>query len=58
MPSIPSNPLSSEQHPLIGWMRGTVVVEPGVDLTKPADPRWGEVADADRTSDNLKDRER
>ncbi|MGH8513738.1 MAG: DUF7662 domain-containing protein [Gammaproteobacteria bacterium] len=35
-------------HPLIGWMKGTVRVSPGVDLTKPADPEWGRRAWADR----------
>ncbi len=32
------------KHPLIGWMKGTVTIAPGVDLTEPADPKWGEVA--------------
>jgi hypothetical protein len=58
MPNDPSKPSSSEQHPLIGWMRGTVIVEPGVDLTEPADPRWGQVAYGDRTRDDFKDRKR
>jgi|SRR5688572_25066028 hypothetical protein len=35
-------------HPLIGWMKGTVRVAPGVDLTEPADPEWGGRAWADR----------
>jgi hypothetical protein len=26
---------------LIGWMKGTVTIAPGVDLTEPADPEWG-----------------
>jgi hypothetical protein len=29
-------------HPLIGWLKGTVHIAPGVDLTEPADPEWGE----------------
>jgi aspartyl-tRNA(Asn)/glutamyl-tRNA(Gln) amidotransferase subunit A len=28
-------------HPFVGWMKGTVQVAPGVDLTDPADPDWG-----------------
>jgi len=28
-------------HPLVGWMKGTVRIPPGVDLTEPADPEWG-----------------
>jgi len=34
----------STRHPLIGWMKGTVRIAPGVDLTQPADPEWGERA--------------
>jgi hypothetical protein len=34
----------SSVHPLIGWMKGTVQIAPGVDLTQPADPDWGERA--------------
>ena len=30
----------SPQHPLFGWLKGTVRVPPGVDLTEPADPEW------------------
>jgi hypothetical protein len=35
---------SSTRHPLIGWMKGTARIAPGVDLTEPADPEWGERA--------------
>jgi hypothetical protein len=38
----------SGSHPLIGWMKGTVRVAPGVDLTAPADPEWGQRAWAER----------
>jgi hypothetical protein len=38
----------SKRHPLIGWMKGTVRIAPGVDLTEPADPEWGERAWGDR----------
>lgn len=31
-------------HPLIGSMKGTVTIAPGVDLTEPADPEWGRIA--------------
>ena len=41
--------LTAGQHPLIGWMKGTLAVAPGVDLTKPAEPEWGEVAYGDRS---------
>lgn len=32
------------RHPLIGWLKGTVTIAPGVDLTEPVDPRWSEMA--------------
>jgi hypothetical protein len=35
-------------HPLIGWLKGTVQVAPGVDLSAPADPEWGDHVWADR----------
>jgi hypothetical protein len=37
------------RHPLIGWMKGTLTIADGVDLTQPADPEWGEAASGDRT---------
>jgi hypothetical protein len=37
-------PATSKRHPLFGFMKGTVRVAPGVDLTEPADPEWGERA--------------
>ena len=38
----------SERHPLIGWMKGSVSIAPGVDLTEPADPEWGDRAWGDQ----------
>ena len=38
----------SKRHPLIGWMKGTVRIAPGADLTEPADPEWGERAWGDQ----------
>ena len=37
----PPSDKAPEQHPLIGCLKGTVQVGPGVDLTEPADPEWG-----------------
>ncbi|MCC6981706.1 MAG: hypothetical protein IT535_00395 [Bauldia sp.] len=31
------------KHPLLGSLKGTIAVLPGVDLTEPADPDWGKV---------------
>jgi hypothetical protein len=46
----PSVEVTTEnRHPLIGWMKGTLTIAAGVDLTQPADPEWGEAAYGDRT---------
>jgi hypothetical protein len=39
---------TENRHPLIGWMKGTLTIAEGVDVTQPADPEWGEAADGDR----------
>ena len=31
-----------KRHPIIGCLKGTVKIAPGVDLTEPADPEWGD----------------
>ena len=33
------------QHPMVGALRGSVVVADGVDLTAPADPDWANAYD-------------
>jgi hypothetical protein len=48
----PPNGEDKSKHPLIGWMKGTVTIAPGVDLTEPADPKWGEVAYGDGSWDD------
>lgn len=40
----PGGSEQSRDHPLIGWMKGTVTIMPGVDLTEPADPDWADIA--------------
>ena len=40
---------TQDRHPLIGWMKGTLTITEGVDLTQPADPEWGEAAYGDGT---------
>lgn len=42
--------LTKDRHPLIGWMKGSLTIADGVDLTQPADPEWGEAAYGDRMS--------
>lgn len=39
-----SSTASPRRHPLLGWLKGTVTIAPGTDLTQPADPNWGEAA--------------
>jgi hypothetical protein len=53
-PAHDQTPPVSGRHPLIGWMKGTVTIAPGVDLTEPADPEWGEVAYGDKSWDDPK----
>jgi len=31
-----------KRHPLLGALKGLVQIMPGTDLTKPADPNWGD----------------
>jgi hypothetical protein len=42
-----NRPIKSEKqprrHPLFGFMKGTLWVAPGVDLTEPACPEWDEL---------------
>ena len=39
-----SRPAISVRHPRFGALKGLVRVDPGIDLTAPADPEWGELA--------------
>jgi hypothetical protein len=49
--NVRGRPANSTKHPVVGFMRGTVTIAPGVDLTGPADPEWGDVAYGDRKWD-------
>jgi hypothetical protein len=45
----PASGRGEEPQPsLIGWLKGTVTIAPGVDLTEPADPDWGKRAWSDQ----------
>lgn len=37
----PSEAGITRRHPLIGSLKGLLHIEPGTDLTAPADPNWG-----------------
>ena len=43
-----------DRHPLIGWMKGTLTIAEGVDLTQPADVEWGDTAYGDQTGADRK----
>jgi hypothetical protein len=45
---------TKDRHPLLGWMKGTLTIAEGVDLTQPADLEWGDVAYVDRKSADRK----
>jgi hypothetical protein len=42
----PEPPDTRSHHPAFGAMKGLIRIMPGVDLTEPADPSWGESLDA------------
>jgi hypothetical protein len=41
----PAKEIAGTIHPLIGWMKGTVTIPEGVDLTEPACPEWADLID-------------
>lgn len=43
--SVPVPQGRSRRHPAFGWMKGTVTIAPGVDLTEPACPEWADIAE-------------
>jgi len=44
-----THPAKECRHPLYGALKGYITFVPGVDLTEPADPEWGERAWGDDT---------
>jgi len=44
-PESTSRAAVSKRHPLMGCLKGTVRIAPGVDLTEPADPEWADMLD-------------
>ena len=44
--AVPQTSPPSERHPLYGALKDLLRVAPGVDLTGPADPEWGEAGAA------------
>ncbi len=47
-------PRTGPDHPAYGALKGLIHVAPGVDLTEPADPEWGELAWGDEFVSDLK----
>jgi hypothetical protein len=43
--ALPAKETAGSRHPLIGWMKGTVTIAEGVDLTEPACPEWADLID-------------
>jgi hypothetical protein len=43
------------RHAFYGWMKGTITVAPGTDLTQPADPDWGDIAWGEENLNGEKD---
>ncbi|MBR1124627.1 hypothetical protein JQ628_24095 [Bradyrhizobium lablabi] len=41
----PAQTKDGKAHPILGALRGTVFIPPGVDLTEPADPEWADIAE-------------
>ncbi|MEX0853950.1 MAG: hypothetical protein WD036_11810 [Bauldia sp.] len=46
------------RHPAFGWMKGTVTIAPGTDLTAPADPDWADIAWGKEPSNKLQEDDR
>lgn len=44
-------PPARGRHPLIGALKDTIWIVPGIDLSEPADPEWGEIAYGDQDRD-------
>ena len=38
-------PTEQRRHPMYGWMKGTITIAPGVDLTEPACPEWADITE-------------
>jgi hypothetical protein len=45
LPLLGDADLVSGTPALFGWMKGTITIAPGVDLTEPAEPAWADLAD-------------
>jgi hypothetical protein len=43
--ALPEKETAGIGHPLIGWMKGTVIIPEGVDLTEPACSEWADLID-------------
>lgn len=37
-------PRKEGRHPIIGFLKGMITLRPGVDVTEPSEPEWGDIA--------------
>jgi hypothetical protein len=44
-PQMPAQAKDGKRHPLFGALKSTTFIPPGVDLTEPADPDWGDISE-------------
>lgn len=44
-PLVPPKAGRGKRHPLFGALKDVTFIPPGVDLTEPADPDWGNIAE-------------
>jgi hypothetical protein len=44
-PKVPPQAKTGERHPLSGALKDITFIPPGVDLTEPADPDWGDISE-------------
>lgn len=57
-PSMLSGEKAPRRHAFFGWMKGLVTIPAGTDLTKPADPEWGDIAWGEAGGTNETDKRR
>jgi hypothetical protein len=44
-PAVVPQAKRGERHPVFGALKGSAFIPPGVELTEPADPDWGDISE-------------